>query len=86
VLDEVSIVNVPLMAAVQKAMPDHAGLQHLHHAATEPRLYRHHPRQAAGRARRAQAVAIAVPDSRGRRRWSKLRELLLPAATKRMPV
>ena len=32
------------------------------------------------------AVAIAVRNSRGRRRWSKLRELLLPAATKRMPV
>jgi hypothetical protein len=33
------------------------------------------------------AVAIALRNSRGRRRWSKLRELLLPpAATKRMPV
>ena len=33
------------------------------------------------------AVAIAVRNSRGRRRWSKLRELLLPpGATERMPV
>ena len=33
------------------------------------------------------AVAIAVRNGRGRRRWSKLRELLLqPAASKRMPV
>jgi hypothetical protein len=33
------------------------------------------------------AVAMAVRNSRGRRRWSKLRELLLPPrATKRMPI
>ena len=33
------------------------------------------------------AVAMAVRNSRGRRRWSKLRELLLPTtAAKRMPV
>ena len=52
----------------------------LRHAAAEPALHRRHPRQAAGRAGlsvgQKKAVAIAVRNVSGRRRWSKLNEWL----------
>ena len=52
----------------------------LPHAAAES-LYRRYPRQTSGRASRAKkAVAIAVRNISGRRRWSKLAEWLGPGS------
>ena len=43
-------------------------------------LYRRYPRQTSGRSRAKKAVAIAVRNISGRRRWSKLAEWLGPGS------